>query len=107
MTNFSIKKNITALYLIKIAKWLNFVMPVIVLFYYSNYMTMQDIFTLKAIYSFTLMFFEIPTGYFADMLGRRTSILFIFAVLGLFFGWLTDSFSLQTALMETSIFSGA
>lgn len=91
MTNFSIQKNITALYIIKIAKWMNFVMPVIVLFYNSNDMTMQDIFTLKAIYSFTLMFFEIPTGYFADVIGRRTSIL-LGTVLGVA-GFLIYSFS--------------
>lgn len=70
---------------------MNFVMPVIVLFYRSNDMTMQDIFTLKAIYSFTLMFFEIPTGYFADMLGRRTSIL-LGSILGVA-GFLIYSFS--------------
>lgn len=70
---------------------MNFVMPVIVLFYQSNDMSMQDIFTLKAIYSFTLMFFEIPTGYLADKLGRRTSIL-IGSVLGVA-GFLIYSFS--------------
>lgn len=70
---------------------MNFVMPIIVLFYGSNDMTMQDIFTLKAIYSFTLMFFEIPTGYFADLLGRRTSIL-LGSVLGVA-GFLIYSFS--------------
>lgn len=73
--NFSVKRNVFALYLVKVAKWMNLVMPVIVLFYKSNGMTMQDIFELQAVYSFTLMFFEIPTGFFADRLGRRTSIL--------------------------------
>jgi MFS family permease len=70
-----VKRNIAALYVVKIAKWLNLVMPIVVLFYNSNGMSMQDIFTLKAIYSFTLMFFEIPTGYFADLVGRKKSIL--------------------------------
>jgi MFS family permease len=90
-TPFSVSRNLVALYVIKIAKWMNFVMPVIVLFYRSNDMSMQDIFTLKAIYSFTLMFFEIPTGYLADKLGRRTSIL-IGSVLGVA-GFLIYSFS--------------
>jgi len=73
--SFSLKRNLSALYLIKVAKWMNLVMPIIVLFYKSNGMTMQDIFTLQAIYSVTLMFLEIPTGYFADHAGRRTSML--------------------------------
>jgi MFS family permease len=37
---------------------------------------MQDIFTLKAIYSVSLMMLEIPAGYFADVSGRRNSLLF-------------------------------
>ena len=70
---------------------MNLVMPVVVLFYRANDMSMQDIFTLKAIYSFTLMFFEIPTGYFADLVGRRISIL-VGSVLGTT-GYLIYSFS--------------
>ncbi len=79
---FSLQRNLTSLYIIKVAKWMNLVMPVVVLFYKSNSMTMQDIFTLQAVYSVTLMALEIPTGYFADMAGRRTSIL-----IGSFFGF--------------------
>jgi len=72
---FSVKRNLTALYLVKIAKWMNLVMPVIVLFYKSNGLTMKDIFLLQSVYSLTLMTLEIPTGYFADKAGRKTSIL--------------------------------
>jgi MFS family permease len=83
MTAFSLKRNLFSLYLVKVAKWMNLVMPIIVLFYKSNGMSMQDIFTLQAVYSFTLMVLEIPTGYFADSAGRRTSIL-----VGSFFGFI-------------------
>ena len=69
---FSLSRNLSCLYLVKVAKWMNLVMPIIVLFYKSNGMSMQDIFTLQAVYSFTLMMLEIPTGYFADLAGRRT-----------------------------------
>lgn len=81
MSGFKVARNLASLHVIKIAKWLNLVMPVVVLFYRANDMTMQDIFLLKAIYSFTLMLFEIPTGYFADRAGRKTSIL-IGSILG-------------------------
>lgn len=60
---------------------MNLVMPVLVLFYQSHGMSMQDVFTLQAVYSFTLMFLEIPTGFFADKYGRRNSM-----ILGSFFG---------------------
>jgi len=88
---FSVKRNLTALYLVKIAKWMNLIMPVIVLFYKSNGLTMKDIFLLQSIYSLTLMTLEIPTGYFADRAGRKSSIL-IGAILG-FSGYLAYSFS--------------
>ena len=88
---FSVKRNLTALYLVKIAKWMNLIMPVIVLFYKSNGLTMKDIFMLQSVYSLTLMTLEIPTGYFADKAGRKTSIL-IGATLG-FSGYLVYSFS--------------
>lgn len=88
---FSVKRNLTALYLVKIAKWMNLIMPVIVLFYKSNGLTMQDIFLLQSAYSLTLMTLEIPTGYLADKIGRKQSIV-IGASLG-FTGYLVYSLS--------------
>lgn len=104
---FSLRRNLTSLYLVKVAKWMNLVMPIIVLFYKSNGMSMQDIFTLQAVYSFTLMVLEIPTGYFADTAGRRTSIL-LGSVFG-FGGYLIYSISSgfwQFALAETILGCG-
>ncbi len=72
---FSYKRNLFALYLIKVAKWMNLIMPVIVLFYKENGLSMQQIFWVQSTYSFTLMFLEIPTGYLADKIGRKKSIM--------------------------------
>ena len=80
--SFSVRRNLTALYFVKIAKWMNLVMPVIVLFCNSNGLDMQEIFILQAVYSVSLMALEIPTGYFADLAGRKTSML-----AGSFFGF--------------------
>lgn len=111
---FSFRRNLVSLYIVKVAKWMNLVMPVVVLFYKSNGLTLQDIFTLQAVYSATLMLLEIPTGYFADLAGRRTSIL-AGSVLG-FCGYLVYSLSSgfwEFALAETvlgvgmSLVSGA
>jgi MFS family permease len=77
LSPFPLQRNLAGLYLVKTAKWMNLVMPIVVLFYQSNGMTMQEIFTLQAVYSATLMLLEIPTGYFADHAGRRTSILLV------------------------------
>jgi MFS family permease len=79
MKNFG--KNIPRLYLIKISKWFNIVMPVVVLFYQDNGMNMQQIFTLKAIYSIAIVTMEVPSGWMADVWGRKKT-LFIGSVLG-------------------------
>jgi MFS family permease len=69
------KKNISRLYLIKISKWFNLVMPVVVLFYQENGMGMQEIFTLKAIYSVVIVGMEVPSGWMADVWGRKKTLL--------------------------------
>lgn len=74
-------KNIPRLYLIKISKWFNIVMPVVVLFYQDNGMGMQEIFTLKAIYSIAIVTMEVPSGWMADVWGRKKTLL-IGSVLG-------------------------
>ena len=68
-------QNIFNLYLIKIAKWFNLVMPVVVIFYQDNGLNMQDIFLLKSIYSVAIVVMEIPSGYLADVWGRRKTLL--------------------------------
>lgn len=83
--------NIYRLYLIKIAKWFSLIMPIVVLFYNENGLHQFDIFLLQAIYSVAIVVLEIPSGYFADVLGRRFSLI-IGAILG-FVGFSIYSFS--------------
>lgn len=76
-----VRNNLINLYGIKIAKWFNLVMPVVVLFYQDNGLTMQQIFWLKSIYSVAMVAMEIPSGYMADVWGRKKSL-----ILGAFLG---------------------
>ncbi|MEN6456962.1 MAG: MFS transporter [Prolixibacteraceae bacterium] len=71
----STRTNIVSLYLIKFSKWFNLVMPVVVLFYQDNGLSMQDIFWLKSIYSIAIVVMEVPSGYIADVWGRKTTLL--------------------------------
>lgn len=89
MAQFS--KNIARLYGIKISKWFNLVMPVVVLFYQDNSMGMQEIFILKSIYSLAIVALELPSGWMADVWGRKKTLL-LGAVLGSA-GFLMYSFS--------------
>ncbi|MCT4602427.1 MAG: MFS transporter [Marinifilum sp.] len=83
--------NIPKLYAIKIAKWFMLTMPIIVLFYQENGLSMQDVLTLKGIYSVAVVILEIPSGYLADVWGRKKSLI-LGAILGCL-GFVIYSFS--------------
>jgi len=67
--------NIYFLYLIKLSKWLMFVMPIVALFYNENGLSDFDIFFLQAIYSASVAVMEIPSGYMADVVGRKKTLV--------------------------------
>lgn len=50
-------------------------MPVVVLFYTTNGLDKYQIYLLQAGYSLTIALFEIPSGYLADIIGRKTSLI--------------------------------
>jgi len=75
------KHNLYRLYVIKASKWLMLYMPIVVLFYSDNGLSMQDIFYVKSIGSISIILFSIPTGYFADVWGRKHTLI-IGSVLG-------------------------
>jgi MFS family permease len=77
----SLHPNIPRLYIIKIAKWFMLYMPIVVLFYESNGLKMKDIMVLQAIYSVVIVILEIPSGYLADVWGRKRTML-LGAVMG-------------------------
>lgn len=69
------KRNILALYLIKLSKWFTLVMPIIVLFYEKHGLGLQDVFILKSVYSVAAVALEIPSGYLADVWGRKRCLI--------------------------------
>lgn len=60
-------------------------------FYQENGLSLSDISILKAIYSVSIVVLEIPSGYLADVLGRKRTLI-IGSILG-FIGFLTYSIS--------------
>lgn len=66
-------------------------MPIVVLFYKDNGLTPHYIFILQAIYSVTIVGLEIPSGYAADVLGRKKTLI-VGSILG-FLGYATYSIS--------------
>lgn len=68
-------RNILSLYLVKVSKWFTLVMPIIVLFYEKNGLGLQDVFILKSVYSIAAVTLEIPSGYLADIWGKRNCLI--------------------------------
>jgi MFS family permease len=66
-------------------------MPVAVLFFQQNGLSQSEIFLLQSIFAVTAVIFEVPSGYFADLFGRRISLITGASLLCL--GWTIYIFS--------------
>ena len=67
--------NIWELFVIKGSLWFMVIMPVIVLFFQDHGLNLQEIMIIQACYSLSLGLTEIPSGYAADILGRRKTLI--------------------------------
>lgn len=70
-----LNSNIWKYYLFEIFTNLAFFLPIIVLFWQENGLSMTEIMFLQALYAIAVVLLEIPTGYFADLFGRKTSLI--------------------------------
>ncbi|MEM1433527.1 MAG: MFS transporter [Pseudomonadota bacterium] len=100
--------------------WLSFfqvfllIMPIAVPFFESRGLSMQQIFTLQAIFSLAVLLLEVPSGVIADLLGRRGTLIWgaVFCGLGnsvLLFAhdfWSLVAFEVLLAV-SSSLVSGA
>ena len=84
MKNLNLSSNVWKLYLIKAVRSGMFSIPIIVLFFKENGLSMKEILLLQSIFSIAVISLEVPTGYFADRFSRKTSILIggVFATIG-------------------------
>ncbi|MBW3020411.1 MFS transporter [Candidatus Woesearchaeota archaeon] len=68
-----------------------FFIPILVLFWQDNGLSYTQIMVLQSVYAMAIVFLEVPTGYFADLYGRKKSL--VIGAIGLFFAVLIYSFS--------------
>lgn len=57
------------------------IMPVAVPFFQSKGLSMQEVFSLQALFGLVVLITEVPSGYLADLLGRKNTLV-IGAILG-------------------------
>ncbi len=70
-----VEGNIPKLFSLQACKWFLLYMPIIALFYMENGLSVGQIMLVQGIYSFTIALSEVPSGYFADSIGRRNSLI--------------------------------
>ena len=70
-----IESNVWKLYGIRGLRSFMLIMPVMVLFFEENGLSLRDIFVLQALFSLVLIILEVPTGYFADRFSRKASLV--------------------------------
>ena len=91
ISHATLRKNIQKLSLIKTFRWFMLIMPILVLFFQENGLSMKAVFILQSVFSISIVVFEVPTGYFGDRVGRRISIITGSAVSAM--GFVVYSFS--------------
>lgn len=72
----SVKDNIKKFYAFSFLGELMFIIPVIVIFWQENGLSLTQIMFLQSIFAIALVLFEVPTGVIADKIGRKQSIVF-------------------------------
>ena len=85
-----VQHNIIKMYFLKAVLWFMVSMPIIVLFFQNHGLTLTEIMLLQSIYSISLALFEIPSGYIADIFGRKKSI--VLSTILSFIGYIVFSF---------------
>ena len=68
-------KNIFILLVLRAVRWFLVMMPVITIFYKEHGLSMQEIFVIQSVFAIGVVLFEVPTGYFSDVVGRKKTLL--------------------------------
>ena len=73
--NVDYSSNIWKFYAYKILVSLQISVPIYVLFLLDNNLTMTQVMILQTINTILVLLFELPSGIFADYIGRKTSLI--------------------------------
>lgn len=71
----SLESNIWKLHGITLFQGILFAVPIMVLFWQSHGLTMYEVMLLQSLFALAIVIFEVPTGYFADRMTRKMSLI--------------------------------
>lgn len=70
-----LQRNVTLLRFIRAIEFFMLMIPILVVYYRANGLTMQEVMLLQAFFSAVMVVIEVPSGYFSDVLGRRRTMI--------------------------------
>ncbi len=71
----NIERNLTLVNIDRFFAGFWLITPVLVLYYQANGLNATQVFLIQAIFSFAVVVLEVPTGYFSDVVGRKTALV--------------------------------
>ncbi len=89
-----LKANLWKIYFYKFLSEFYLIVPILIPYYKSNDLNSTQIFTIQAAYALAILLLEVPSGYLADVIGRKKTLILgaIFMPLGLGVYVFTSSF---------------
>jgi len=67
--------NFWKIYAYKFISEFYFIVPILIPYYKSNNLSSTQIFTIQAAYALSILILEIPSGYLADVIGRKKTLI--------------------------------
>ncbi|MGN1062859.1 MAG: hypothetical protein ACI4QM_00845, partial [Alphaproteobacteria bacterium] len=64
----------------RVLRMMNFLLPIVALFYLDKGATIGDVFLIQGIWAVSVFFLEIPSGYIGDLYARKTVIAVSFLI---------------------------
>jgi MFS family permease len=90
----NLKANLWKIYSYKFISEFYLIVPILIPYYKSNLLNSSQIFTIQAAYALSILLLEVPSGYFADVIGRKKTLFLgaVFMPVGLAVYVFTSSF---------------
>ncbi|MDZ7721730.1 MAG: MFS transporter [candidate division KSB1 bacterium] len=71
----SVSANLPKIYVLLSLRWMMFIIPILVIFFYDNGLDQTQVMILQSLFSIAIVLFEIPSGYFSDVMGRKLTVV--------------------------------
>jgi len=89
-----LRANLWKIYVFKFISEFYLIVPILIPYYKSNLLNSTQIFTIQAAYALSILLLEVPSGYLADVMGRKKTLVLgaVFLPVGLAIYVFTSSF---------------